>query len=204
MFRTEARNEHRLVRACRGDRRALRLFLGGHQRPGLALPAAGGARSRRVTASALTNGTVVGIAVLWLVLYGGGFALGLLPPFPSPDRALHRLPHILHGEYDLRVPGELIAWSAGVSLVTSKGAHGVPGSAIVILAATLNAVPAIPAIGLVLVLSVDWFIGMVRALGNLIGNCVATVVVAAWEKELDLPLAEAVLDSDIVVEARAA
>ena len=52
----------------------------------------------------------------------------------------------------------------GVSLVTSKGAHGVPGSAIVILAATLNAVPAIPAIGLVLVLSVDWFIGMARAL----------------------------------------
>jgi aerobic C4-dicarboxylate transport protein len=91
-----------------------------------------------------------------------------------------------------------------VSLVTSKGAHGVPGSAIVILAATLNAVPSIPAIGLVLVLSVDWFIGMVRALGNLIGNCVATVVVAAWEKELDLPVAEAVLDSDVVVEARAA
>jgi aerobic C4-dicarboxylate transport protein len=91
-----------------------------------------------------------------------------------------------------------------VSLVTSKGAHGVPGSAIVILAATLNAVPNIPAIGLVLVLSVDWLIGMVRARGNLIGNCVATVVVAAWEKELDLPLAEAVLDSDVVVEARAA
>src|ERR1700743_3140616 len=60
----------------------------------------------------------------------------------------------------------------------------VPGSAIVILAATLNAVPSIPAIGLVLVLSVDWFIGMARALGNLIGNCVATVVVAAWEGDL--------------------
>jgi len=73
----------------------------------------------------------------------------------------------------------------GVSLVTSKGAHGVPGSAIVILAATLNAVPTIPAIGLVLVLSVDWFIGMARALGNLIGNCVATVAVAAWEGDLD-------------------
>jgi len=39
------------------------------------------------------------------------------------------------------------------------------------------------------------------ALGNLIANCVATVVVAAWEKELDLPLAEAVLDSDVVVES---
>jgi aerobic C4-dicarboxylate transport protein len=84
-----------------------------------------------------------------------------------------------------------------VSLATSKGAHGVPGS-------TLNALPRIPAIGLVLVLSVDWFIRMVRALGNLIGNCVVPVVVTAWEKELDLPLAEAVLDSDVVVQARAA
>jgi aerobic C4-dicarboxylate transport protein len=72
-----------------------------------------------------------------------------------------------------------------ISLLTSKGAHGVPGSAIVILAATLHAVPAIPAIGLVLVLSIDWFVGMARAVGNLIGNCVATVVVAAWEGDLD-------------------
>ena len=81
----------------------------------------------------------------------------------------------------------------GVSLITSKGAHGVPGSAIVILAATLNAVPSIPAIGLVLVLSIDWFVGMARALGNLIGNCVATVVVAAWEKDLDRTRAQRVL-----------
>jgi len=83
----------------------------------------------------------------------------------------------------------------GVSLVTSKGAHGVPGSAIVILAATLSAVPAIPAIGLVLVLSVDWFIGIARAVGNLTGNCVATVVVAAWENDLDLAKAKKVLDA---------
>ncbi|KQT61348.1 C4-dicarboxylate ABC transporter [Methylobacterium sp. Leaf456] len=88
----------------------------------------------------------------------------------------------------------------GVSLVTSKGAHGVPGSAIVILAATLNAVPAIPAIGLVLVLSVDWFIGMARALGNLIGNCVATVVVAAWEGDLDRERARRVLDGEAVAD----
>ena len=91
----------------------------------------------------------------------------------------------------------------GVSLVTSKGAHGVPGSAIVILAATLNAVPSIPAIGLVLVLSVDWFIGMARALGNLIGNCVATVVIAAWEKDLDYAKAERVLDGKEVVDVAA-
>jgi aerobic C4-dicarboxylate transport protein len=82
----------------------------------------------------------------------------------------------------------------GISLLTSKGAHGVPGSAIVILAATLNAVPSIPAIGLVLVLSVDWFVGMARATGNLIGNCVATVVIAAWEDDLDRAQATAVLD----------
>jgi aerobic C4-dicarboxylate transport protein len=88
----------------------------------------------------------------------------------------------------------------GISLVTSKGAHGVPGSAIVILAATLNAVPAIPAIGLVLVLSIDWFIGMARALGNLIGNCVATVVIGAWEKDLDVALARKVLAGDVAVD----
>lgn len=81
-----------------------------------------------------------------------------------------------------------------ISLVTSKGAHGVPGSAIVVLAATLHAIPAIPAIGLVLVLSIDWFIGIARALGNLIGNCVATVAVAAWEGDIDRDRAHAVLD----------
>ena len=91
----------------------------------------------------------------------------------------------------------------GVSLVTSKGAHGVPGSAIVILAATLNAVPSIPAIGLVLVLSVDWFIGMARALGNLIGNCVATVVIAAWEKDLDHARAKEVLGGKLAVDVTA-
>ena len=91
----------------------------------------------------------------------------------------------------------------GVSLITSKGAHGVPGSAIVILAATLNAVPSIPAIGLVLVLSVDWFIGMARAVGNLIGNCVATVVVASWEGDLDRAKAQKVLDGGEYVDVTA-
>jgi aerobic C4-dicarboxylate transport protein len=85
-----------------------------------------------------------------------------------------------------------------ISLVTSKGAHGVPGSAIVVLAATLQAIPAIPAIGLVLVLSVDWFMGIARALGNLIGNCVATVAVAAWEGDIDRDRAHAVLDGRYV------
>ena len=87
-----------------------------------------------------------------------------------------------------------------VALITSKGAHGVPGSAIVILAATLTAIPAIPAIGLVLVLSVDWFMGIARALGNLIGNCVATIVVAVWEKDIDKTQARRVLDGKIKVD----
>jgi aerobic C4-dicarboxylate transport protein len=91
----------------------------------------------------------------------------------------------------------------GVSLLTSKGAHGVPGSAIVILAATLNAVPSVPAIGLVLVLSIDWFVGMARACGNLMGNCVATVVIAAWEGDLDRATARATLDGLAVVDVTA-
>lgn len=84
----------------------------------------------------------------------------------------------------------------GVALITSKGAHGVPGSAIVILAATLTAVPAIPAIGLVLVLSVDWFMGIARALGNYLGNCVATVVVASWTGDIDKARAHRILDGE--------
>ncbi|WP_444437177.1 C4-dicarboxylate transporter DctA [Pseudomonas sp. A6] len=83
-----------------------------------------------------------------------------------------------------------------VSLVTSKGAHGIPGSALVILAATLAAVPAIPAAGLVLVLSVDWFMGIGRALTNLIGNCIATVVIARWENDIDLQRTRSVLNGE--------
>lgn len=81
-----------------------------------------------------------------------------------------------------------------VSLVTSKGAHGIPGSALVILAATLSVIPALPAIGLVLLLSVDWFIGIMRACTNLIGNCVATVVIAHWEHDIDHAKAQSVLN----------
>ena len=88
----------------------------------------------------------------------------------------------------------------GVSLLTSKGAHGVPGSAIVVLAATLSSMPVIPAIGLVLVLSVDWFMGIARAMSNLIGNCVATVVIAAWEGDIDRARAAQVLNGHVSTE----
>ncbi|MEX3954621.1 C4-dicarboxylate transporter DctA [Trinickia sp. EG282A] len=84
-----------------------------------------------------------------------------------------------------------------VSLVTSKGAHGIPGSAIVILAATLSTIPAIPVLGLVLILPADWFVGIARALTNLIGNCVATIVVASWENDIDRARAKRVLDGDV-------
>lgn len=73
-----------------------------------------------------------------------------------------------------------------------------PGSAIVILAATLAAIPSIPAIGLVLVLSVDWFMGIARALGNYIGNCVATVVIASWVGDIDNDRARRILDGQSV------
>jgi aerobic C4-dicarboxylate transport protein len=92
----------------------------------------------------------------------------------------------------------------GIALLTSKGAHGIPGSAIVVLAATLSAVPDIPVIGLVLVLSIDWFVGIARALGNLIGNCVATVVIAAWEGDIDRAQAHRVLDGDVAIDTTAA
>ena len=87
----------------------------------------------------------------------------------------------------------------GVSMVTSKGAHGVPGSAIVILAATLTAVPDLPIAGLVLVLAVDWFMGMGRALTNVTGNAVATVVIGAWEKDIDRERVHQVLNGEIQV-----
>ena len=88
----------------------------------------------------------------------------------------------------------------GVSLLTSKGAHGIPGSAIVILAATLSAIPDLPVVGLVLVLAVDWFMGMGRALTNMIGNAVATVVIGAWEDDLNRKQARRVLDGDATPE----
>jgi hypothetical protein len=68
-----------------------------------------------VTVSAISNSTVLGISVLWLLLYGAGFVLSLLPVgYPTPDRVLTSLPHILQGYYDLEALGRLAAYSAGV------------------------------------------------------------------------------------------
>lgn len=74
----------------------------------------------------------------------------------------------------------------GVLLVTSKGAAGVTGSGFITLAATLSVIPTIPVAGLALILGIDRFMSEARALTNLIGNGVATVVAAKWENELDM------------------
>ncbi|AMK29883.1 MULTISPECIES: dicarboxylate/amino acid:cation symporter [Pseudomonas] len=82
-----------------------------------------------------------------------------------------------------------------VLLVASKGAAGVTGSGFIVLAATLSAVGHLPVAGLALILGIDRFMSEARALTNLIGNAVATVVVAKWVKELDTDTLQAELAS---------
>ncbi len=72
-----------------------------------------------------------------------------------------------------------------VAVLTSKGASGVQGAAFIALVGTLSVVPAIPVAGMALILGIDRFMSMLRALTNMIGNGVATLVVARWEHELD-------------------
>jgi aerobic C4-dicarboxylate transport protein len=73
----------------------------------------------------------------------------------------------------------------GILLLTSKGAAAVTGSGFVTLAATLSAFPMIPVAGLALLLGVDRFMSEARAITNLIGNGVATMVIARWEGDLN-------------------
>jgi aerobic C4-dicarboxylate transport protein len=82
----------------------------------------------------------------------------------------------------------------GVLLLTSKGAAAVTGSGFVTLAATLAAFPTIPVAGLTLLVGVDRFMSEARAITNLIGNAVATMVIAKWDGALDLERVRAVLD----------
>ena len=88
----------------------------------------------------------------------------------------------------------------GVLLLTSKGAAAVTGSGFITLAATLAAFPAIPVAGLTLLLGVDRFMSEARAITNLIGNAVATMVVAKWDGALDLARARSILDGGTPVE----
>jgi aerobic C4-dicarboxylate transport protein len=73
-----------------------------------------------------------------------------------------------------------------VAILSSKGAAGVSGSGFIVLAATLSVVPGVPVAGMALILGVDRFMSECRALTNFTGNAVATLVVARWEKALDL------------------
>ena len=73
----------------------------------------------------------------------------------------------------------------GVALLTSKGASGVQGAAFVALVATMMVIPTIPVAGMALILGIDRFLSMCRALVNMTGNAVATLVIARWENELD-------------------
>jgi aerobic C4-dicarboxylate transport protein len=72
-----------------------------------------------------------------------------------------------------------------VAILTSKGASGVTGAGFIALVATLGVVPSIPLAGMALILGIDRFMSEARALVNMIGNAVATVVMAAMEGELD-------------------
>jgi aerobic C4-dicarboxylate transport protein len=72
-----------------------------------------------------------------------------------------------------------------VLLITSKGAAGVTGSGFIVLAATLSAIGTLPVAALALILGIDRFMSEARALTNLVGNGVATLVVAKWCGALD-------------------
>jgi len=73
----------------------------------------------------------------------------------------------------------------GVAVLTSKGASGVQGAAFIALVATLMVIPTIPVAGMAIILGIDRFLSMFRAVVNMVGNGVATLVVARWEREID-------------------
>jgi len=90
-----------------------------------------------------------------------------------------------------------------VLLLTSKGAAGITGSGFIVLAATLSAVGTVPVAGLALILGIDRFMSEARALTNLVGNGVATIVVAKWTGELDTKRLHAGLNNETWTEAEA-
>ena len=73
----------------------------------------------------------------------------------------------------------------GVAVLTSKGASGVTGAAFIALVATMMVIPTIPVAGMAIILGIDRFMSMLRATINMLGNGVATLVVARWEHEVD-------------------
>ncbi|HEY5801381.1 MAG TPA: dicarboxylate/amino acid:cation symporter [Burkholderiaceae bacterium] len=88
-----------------------------------------------------------------------------------------------------------------VLLLTSKGAAGITGSGFIVLVATLSAVGGVPVAGLALILGIDRFMSEARALTNLVGNAVATVVVAKWTGDLDAARMQRRLNHETDLEA---
>ena len=88
----------------------------------------------------------------------------------------------------------------GLAILTSKGSAAITGGGFVTLAATLAAFPAVPVAGLALIVGIDRFMSEARAITNLIGNGVATVVVAKWEKALDVRRMTRILNGETVEE----
>ncbi len=89
-----------------------------------------------------------------------------------------------------------------VAMLSSKGAAGVTGAGFVTLAATLAVVPEIPIAGMTLILGIDKFMSECRALTNVVGNSVATIVVANWENQLDQQQLKFCLDNPHKIESR--
>src|ERR1700752_3600165 len=86
-----------------------------------------------------------------------------------------------------------------VAMLTSKGASGVTGASFMQLAGTLSVVPTIPVAGMALILGIDRFMSEARALVNVIGNGVATIVISRWENEIDVKRMRAVLNGEVGV-----
>ena len=88
-----------------------------------------------------------------------------------------------------------------VAMLTSKGASGVTGASFIALVGTLSVVPTIPVAGMALILGIDRFMSEARALVNMIGNGVATVVVSRWEGALDMKKMQSHLNQETEAEA---
>lgn len=99
---------------------------------------------------------------------------------------------------------ELSLWQQigllAVFMITSKGSAGVAGAGFVILAATLNTTAVVPVVGIMLIIGVDRFMSTMRGLVSLSGQIMGSLVVARWERSLDVDRARAVLDGDEVPE----
>jgi aerobic C4-dicarboxylate transport protein len=97
---------------------------------------------------------------------------------------------------------ELSVWQQigllAVFMITSKGSAGVAGAGFVILAATLSTTSVVPVVGIMLILGVDRFLSTMRGLVSLSGQIMGSLVVARWEKVLDVRRARAVLDREPV------